>query len=206
MVIYSIAPQSFASNCYLAVEDGHALVIDPAVSLSAILSALGEQDAACEGIVLTHGHFDHMLSLDELRHAFPDAPVYVHKEDAHYLGDSQKNAFALFFRQERVWQDADRLLVDGDAIPLGDKTVRVIHTPGHTPGSICLYCGENDLITGDTLFDGGYGRCDLAGGSLTALVASLKKLTTLPERLTIHPGHGGTASLGAALRATGLIG
>ena len=205
MVIRSIAPQSFASNCYLIAEEAHALVVDPAVSLSAILSALGEMSAVCKGIILTHGHFDHMLSLDELRRAFPDAPVYIHRDDASYLGDSQKNAFALFFRQERVWQSADRLLVDGDSLPLGGQMIRVIHTPGHTPGSVCLACGENDLITGDTLFDGGYGRCDLIGGSFTSLVESLKKLASLPEQLTIHPGHGSTARLGAALDATGLI-
>ncbi|MBR0443486.1 MAG: MBL fold metallo-hydrolase [Clostridia bacterium] len=205
MIIRSIAPQSFASNCYLIVHDGHALVVDPAVSLSAILSALGEDGATCEGIVLTHGHFDHMLTLDELRRTFPDAPVYIHREDASYLGDSQKNAFSFFFHQDRVWHPADRLLTDGDTISLGSEIVRVIHTPGHTPGSICLYCRENDLITGDTLFDGGYGRCDLWGGSFTTLIESLQKLGTLPEQLIIHPGHGGTARLGTALRATGLI-
>ena len=205
MLIRSIAPQSFASNCYLAVSGGHALVVDPAVSLSAILTSLGEEGATCEGIVLTHGHFDHMLTLDELRRAFPDAPVYIHREDASYLGDSQKNAFTFFFHQDRVWQAADKLLVDGDTISLGDERVRIVHTPGHTPGSICMQCGENDLITGDTLFDGGYGRCDLFGGSFTCLLESLHKLDKLPEQLTIYPGHGGTARLGAALRATGLI-
>lgn len=205
MLIRSIAPRSFASNCYLVVSDGHALVVDPAVSLSAILTALGEEGATCEGIVLTHGHFDHMLTLDELRRAFPDTPVYIHREDASYLGDSQKNAFSFFFHQDRVWQPADKLLTDGDTIPLGDETVRIVHTPGHTPGSICLYCGEHDLITGDTLFDGGYGRCDLWGGSFTALIESLQTLATLPEQLTIYPGHGGKARLGASLRATGLI-
>ena len=205
MLIRSIAPQSFASNCYLVVSDGQALVVDPAVSLSAILGALGEQNAVCVGIVLPHGHFDHMLTLDKLRRAFPDAPVYIHREDASYLGDSQKNAFSLFFHQDRVWQAADKLLVDGDILPLGKESVRVVHTPGHTPGSICLACGDNDLVTGDTLFDGGYGRCDLWGGSLTHLIDSLQKLETLPEHLTIHPGHGGSARLGAALRATGLI-
>ena len=205
MTIHSIAPASFAANCYLIVESGQALVVDPAVSLSAILQALGEQNATCRGIVLTHGHFDHLLSLDELRRAFPDAPVYIHKGDASFLGDANKNAYAFFFQEDRVWQPATKLLCDGDEIELGSSSVRVIHTPGHTPGSICLACGENDLITGDTLFDGNYGRYDLWGGSLDALVDSMKRLATLPDRLTIYPGHGGTAHLGASLRMTGLI-
>lgn len=206
MTIRSIAPASFASNCYLIVEDGHALVVDPAVSIAAILQELGEVGASCEGIVLTHGHFDHILSLDELRRAFPDAPVYIHAADASFLGDSEKNAFAFFFREDRTWKPADKHLHDGDEIPLGDKSVRVIHTPGHTPGSICLVCGENDLVTGDTLFDGNYGRYDLWGGSLDALVDSMKRLATLPEAMTIYPGHGGTAKLGPALHMTGLLG
>lgn len=205
MRIVCIAPASFASNCYLAVSGGEALVVDPSVSVSAILGELSAQGAACRGILLTHGHFDHMLSLDELRRVFPDVPVYIHRGDADFLTDGEKNAFSFFFHEERVWQRATHELADGDEIALGDEIIRVIHTPGHTPGSICLYCGENDLITGDTLFDGGYGRCDLAGGSFTSLVESLKKLSTLPEHLIIHPGHGGTARLGAALRATGLV-
>lgn len=205
MVIRSIAPASFASNCYLIVEDAHALVVDPAVSISAILSALGEQNAVCDGIVLTHGHFDHMLSLDELRRAFPDAPVYIHKEDASFLGDADKNAYAFFFREDRIWAPANRLLNDGDEISLGGQSICVLHTPGHTPGSICLRCGEDDLITGDTLFDGNYGRYDLWGGSLESLIDSMKRLSTLPEHLTIYPGHGTSAKLGPALRMTGLI-
>jgi glyoxylase-like metal-dependent hydrolase (beta-lactamase superfamily II) len=205
MTIRSIAPASFASNCYLIVEDGHALVVDPAVSLAAILQALGEEGAACEGIVLTHGHFDHMLSLDGLRRAFPDAPVYIHQGDAPFLGDAEKNAYAFFFHEDRTWAPADKLLLDGDEIALGGAVVRVLHTPGHTPGSICLACGADDLITGDTLFDGGYGRYDLWGGSLDALVDSMKRLTALPEHLTIYPGHGGSATLGSALRMTGLV-
>ncbi|MBO5898666.1 MAG: MBL fold metallo-hydrolase [Clostridia bacterium] len=205
MTIRSIAPASFAANCYLIIEDGHALVVDPAVSLSAILQALGTEGASCDGIVLTHGHFDHMLTLDELRRAFPDAPVYVHEGDASFLGDSHKNAFSFFFQEDRVWKPADKLLRDGDGIPLGGKTVRVLHTPGHTPGSICLVCGEDDLITGDTLFDGNYGRYDLWGGNLDALIDSMRLLATLPETMTIYPGHGGTAQLGGSIRMTGLI-
>lgn len=206
MVIRSIAPQSFASNCYLIVEGEHALVVDPAVSLSAILSALGEESALCDGIVLTHGHFDHMLTLDELRRAFPDAVTYIHEADASFLGNSSKNAFSYFFHQDRTWAPADTLLHDNDEIVLGNKSIRVLHTPGHTPGSVCLRCGEHDLITGDTLFDGGYGRCDLWGGNPDALAESMKLLATLPEHLTIYPGHGSSAQLGSALRMTGLIG
>ena len=204
MKIVCITPQSFASNCYLAISGGEALVIDPSASVKAIERALREHGVQCKGILLTHGHFDHMLSLDELRRALPDVPVYIHKGDADFLTDGEKNAFSFFFREERVWQRVTHELCDGDVIALSEERLRVIHTPGHTPGSICLLCGD-DLVTGDTLFDGGYGRCDLWGGSYPMLVESLCKLQSLPAHLMIHPGHGGTSRLGAALRATGLI-
>ena len=205
MKIVCITPESFASNCYLVISGEAALVVDPSASVYAIRRALSTHGVQPCGILLTHGHFDHMLSLDELRQAFPALPVYIHKGDADFLTDGQKNAFSYFFREERVWQPPTHLLADGDTIALGEDELRVVHTPGHTPGSICLRCGENDLITGDTLFDGGYGRYDLWGGSYEVLCDSMRRLSTLPEQLTIHPGHGGSARLGQAIRAIGMI-
>ena len=102
MKIRSISPDSFASNCYLVVEGDRAMVVDPGVSLRAIRSALEAEGAECCGILLTHGHFDHILSLDELRDAYPDAPVDLHAADAELLSDGEKNAFAfvLFFSHQ----------------------------------------------------------------------------------------------------------
>jgi glyoxylase-like metal-dependent hydrolase (beta-lactamase superfamily II) len=202
--IRSICPDSFASNCYLLLQGQAALVVDPGVSLASIQSALEAQGAVCRGILLTHGHFDHILSLDELRAAYPDAPVYLHADDAELLSDGQKNAFALFFGQDRVWQPANRLLLGGEIIPLGDEQIRVIHTPGHTQGSVCYLFGDH-LITGDTLFDGGYGRCDLYGGDWAALTRTLRRLTELPRTLRIYPGHGPSAALGDSLSDIGLV-
>lgn len=202
--IRSICPDSFASNCYLLLQGQAALVVDPGVGLGAIRSALAAEGAECRGILLTHGHFDHILSLDELRAAYPDAPVYLHADDAELLSDGQKNAFALFFGQDRVWQPANRLLLGGEIIPLGDEQIRVIHTPGHTQGSVCYLFGDH-LITGDTLFDGGYGRCDLYGGDWAALTRTLRRLTELPRTLRIYPGHGPSAALGDSLSDLGLV-
>lgn len=203
MKICCLFPDSFASNCYLLVEGDRALVVDPSVSTAAIQTALAEQGADCVGILLTHGHFDHMLSLDELRDAYPDAPVYLHRDDAELLTDGEKNAFALFFGQDRAWRPADQLLTDGEIIRLGDTGIRVLHTPGHTRGSVCYLCGD-DLITGDTLFAQGYGRYDLYGGDRGALCASLRSLTEHSPSLRIYPGHGPSALLGDALGALGL--
>jgi glyoxylase-like metal-dependent hydrolase (beta-lactamase superfamily II) len=202
--IRSICPDSFASNCYLLLQGQAALVVDPGVGLGAIRSALAAEGAECRGILLTHGYFDHMLSLDEVRAVYPDAPVYLHADDAELLSDGQKNAFALFFGQDRVWQPANRLLLGGEIIPLGDEQIRVIHTPGHTQGSVCYLFGDH-LITGDTLFDGGYGRCDLYGGDWAALTRTLRRLTELPRTLRIYPGHGPSAALGDSLSDIGLV-
>jgi glyoxylase-like metal-dependent hydrolase (beta-lactamase superfamily II) len=204
MKIRSICPDSFASNCYLLIEGREALVVDPGVSLASIQQALADEGADCRGILLTHGHFDHVLSLDELRDAYPNAPVYLHTDDAELLPDGEKNAFSLFFGQDRAWRPADHLLGNGEIILLGDERIRVVHTPGHTRGSVCYLCG-GDLITGDTLFADGYGRCDLYGGDWGALCASLRKLTELPPTLRIYPGHGPVSMLGDSLGEIGLV-
>lgn len=197
MKILPIAPYSFGANTYAIISDGHALVIDPSVTVGAITSAVAEEGAVIDAIVLTHGHFDHIVAIDTLREA-TGVPVYIHEDDAEMLTDGTKNAFLTFFGRDRVYKPADKLLHDGDILKLGSSEIKVIHTPGHSKGSICLLC-DGFIITGDTLFADTVGRCDLWGGSNAELAASLTRLRELDPSLMIYAGHGAPERLGIAL-------
>ena len=206
MKLISLTPQSFASNCYLIVCGTHAYVVDPSASVERILSSLREHGATCDGILLTHGHFDHMLSLDALKNAFPDTPIMIHASDAENMADGEKNAFATFFGYGKSYPPADKLLREGDKIPLGNEYLTVLHTPGHTKGSVCYLSSDDTLLlSGDTLFAQGYGRYDLYGGDGTTLAASLRRIASLREKDPIlASGHGEQCRLSEALGELGL--
>lgn len=188
MKVITLCPAAWESNSYLLIQNGEALLFDAGASPDKISEALAREQATLKGILLTHGHFDHILSIDALREKY-NVPVYVHREDAPMLTDGRLNAYAFFFRQERSWRPAEKLLSDGDSIPFGDKRISVIHTPGHTRGSVCYLVGDL-LFSGDTLFADGYGRTDLEGGDDAALSYSLQKLFKLPMTLKVYAGHG----------------
>ncbi len=197
MQIYSVCPYSFGANTYIIVSGTHALVVDPAVSVEAIVSAAAEQGAQIEGILLTHGHFDHTVSIDTVRDALK-IPAYIHSHDAIMLTDGRKNAYFDFYGKECVHKPTDKTLEDGDIVPLGDESVKVIHTPGHTGGCVCFDCGDF-LVTGDTLFADSIGRTDLWSSSTADMARSLEALRALSPTLKIYPGHGAPSTLGRAL-------
>ena len=197
MNIYTLIPKTFGSNCYILISEDHATVIDPSVDAREIIRFLENRCAVLDKIILTHGHFDHIESIDTLR-GEASAPVYIHKDDNEMLADGEKNAYAFFFGNDRSWKKADVLLEDGDEISIGNEKLKVISTPGHSKGSVCLL-GDGFMITGDTLFANGYGRYDLHGGDADTLASSLSHLRQFDKNLTIYPGHGGTAKLGHAL-------
>lgn len=205
MDVFTLYPRSFGSNCYVLISEDSdrksAAVIDPSVDCNEIIKLLSNKDAKLEKIILTHGHFDHILSLDDLR-AITGAPAYIHESDAEMLLDSEKNAYSFFFCEDKVWAAADVLLQDGDEITVGNEKLKAISTPGHSKGSICLL-GDGFMITGDTLFSDNIGRCDLYGGNMMQMYASLSKLAEFDPKFKIYPGHGGTATLAHSL--SGLI-
>lgn len=177
-----------ADNAYLlaADADGPVVLVDPGADAEAIRAEVirlrGQYDIA--GIVLTHGHFDHIGAVDELR---GDAPVYIHGEDAPMLTAAGGNLSTLTGMPFAV-RPADAHLEEG-GLTLGGTTFEVLHTPGHTRGSCCLL-SDGVLISGDTLFARGYGRTDLPGGDMDALKESLRRLLKLPPETRIYPGHG----------------
>lgn len=187
-------------RCYLLVdgERKKAAVIDPDLTGRRIIRALGERGAALELILLTHGHFDHIGSVAELRRE-TGAPVCIHGSDAPMLTDARLNLSG-YFGSPAVQCPAERLLAGGDEIAFAGKSIRVLHTPGHTPGSCCYLLGER-LFSGDTLFRGGVGRADFPGGNMESLIASIRDtLMSLPEDTAVYPGHGEPTTIGRERR------
>ena len=176
------------TNCYLLEDEkAHvAAVIDPGDEAGRILQVIKDDGVDVKYILLTHGHYDHTTAVPELHQALPQAEIYIHKADANGAGS---RLFPL------AGQIPDLKFYDeGNALTLGELTIQVLHTPGHSKGSVTLKVG-NVLFCGDTLFAGSCGRTDLAGGSYAEIMASLKKLGQLPGDYHVCPGHDVTSTL-----------
>lgn len=202
MKLKRIVPGFVGSNCYILINEGVAVVIDPSAPTAEIMKAVADESAKISAILLTHGHFDHMLSLERLRAENPQAQVMIHATDAELMSDGHKNAFYEFFKRDRDFGSPDKLLIEGDVIDIGGEKLQVMHTPGHTNGSVCYRC-RNLLFSGDTVMENGYGRCDLYSGNVNRMNATLNKLKALAEKspkLTIYPGHGDAALLSDAIQ------
>ena len=206
MAIHVIRSGVFAVNSLIVdIEDKakkSCFLVDPAACFLSgdedkILDYLKNKKLDCKAIVLTHSHFDHITGIAQIKKAFPAAKVYLHESEAGELlnppGPMNKSVLEFFGAPQILdaiakQPQADVLVKDGDEI-FGWK---VIHTPGHTPGSICLYSkSENTLISGNTLFDyGGYGRTDMYGGDEATIIHSLDRLRKeIPEGTLVYPGH-----------------
>lgn len=185
------------TNCWI-VDDGAggpALVVDPAGEPGAILGAL--DGARVEVVVLTHGHFDHIGAAHAICET-TGAPLAVHAGDAAGLTSPAGTGGAMFGFDVTA-PPADRLLADGDTVDAGAVTLEVLHTPGHTPGSMCLL-GGGHLLSGDTLFAGSIGRTDFPGGDMPAMRRSIARLASLPDETRVHPGHGPETTIGRERR------
>ena len=190
--VSSLTVGELAANCwFLTNEDTkEALVIDPGDEADRIQAYLEKKGWTVPAILLTHGHLDHMGAADALKERI-GAPILAMKAEEPLLSDGKKNLSA-FIIHRAVTVKADRLLEDGEELELAGIRLKVYLTPGHTPGGGSFYCEEAGCVfTGDTLFCGSVGRSDFPGGSMKALVQSIKeKLFSLPDNTRVCPGHG----------------
>jgi len=185
------------TNTYFCFDDaGNCVVIDPGMDGEAIYQKLSEKDLSPQWILLTHGHFDHSQGAKFLAEK-TGAKIAIHREDAAMLERPEWNSANFYYRGDFSFYPrtkADLLLEEGSELRCGDLSFSVLHTPGHTPGSV-IFRQQNTLFCGDTVFAYGYGRYDLWGGSRTALAASLERLAHLEGNFKLCPGHGNTATL-----------
>jgi len=177
--------------CYIAScpATKKAAVIDPGGDIPKILNVVRQGGLTVQSIIATHSHPDHICGVAELKTALPQVPFIMHKDEAAFLVNPEVDRYFAMFGMGKA-PACDQTVSDGDRIAVGDEGFAVIHTPGHTPGGMCLLCGD-DLLTGDTLFVQGIGRTDFPGGSFDQLMNSIQtRLFSLPEHTKIWPGHG----------------
>lgn len=186
------------TNCYLiwdANNDG--FVVDPGGPAGEVEEFIGKNDIRIHWIILTHGHNDHIGGIPDLRNLSENG-VAVHCDDADCLTDASHN-LSIYMDEVIELPSAERLLKDKEQLKIGTMTLDIIHTPGHTPGGICIIVSDGNekiLLSGDTLFARSIGRSDLPGGDERLLHDSLTKLTSLPDDLRVYPGHGPETTIG----------
>jgi glyoxylase-like metal-dependent hydrolase (beta-lactamase superfamily II) len=194
------------ANCFVlgCDETKEAAVIDPGDEPDRILLALAESNLTVKLIINTHGHFDHVGANKKLNEV-TGAPILIHPLDAPMLNQLADSAAAWGMKAENS-PSPDRELQDGDQINFGNIILKVLHTPGHTPGGISLYT-DHEVFVGDTLFAGSIGRTDFPGGSFATLKASIQqKLFTLRDDLKVYPGHNQPTTIGVEKRTNPFVG
>ncbi len=181
MLIKCLTVGQIETNCYIVTDENtlQCAVIDPGDESNTVMDYLEDRKLTAKYIFLTHGHFDHTMAVDAVREQ-TGARVCMNKKDA---GTAMSGGYYQFTPPaDTIWY------AEGDELTVGGLTFRVMETPGHTPGGVCLIC-ENAIFSGDTLFRESCGRTDLPGGDMPALLKSLKRLYDLPGDFEVYPGH-----------------
>ncbi|MCP4613612.1 MAG: MBL fold metallo-hydrolase [Planctomycetes bacterium] len=194
MRIDGLALGAYETNCYVlrsSEASKDCLIIDAGLEADKLIKFLQEHSLNPVAVILTHGHIDHIEGVAALRTEFPDIKVYIHKLDAEMLTEPHSNLSAMMGAAFSV-EPADFLIEEESVIELAEIKLSVLHTPGHTPGGICLYCEDEGVVfTDDTLFADSIGRTDFPNGNTQQLLQSIReKLFTLPDETKAYPGHG----------------
>jgi glyoxylase-like metal-dependent hydrolase (beta-lactamase superfamily II) len=190
MQVFSFVPKyTFGSNMYIMVNGGNAAVIDPSVEYETVSLSFDIKSLDIKYVILTHAHFDHMLAIDSWVDS-TSAKVIVGKNEADSLDNSYLNCYRQFTGKDNGYAGKYTAVSNGDTLKLGDLTLNVVETPGHTAGSISIFI-DDKIFVGDVLFaDGAIGRTDLPGGSYTELMKSIGKILSYPPSTLIYSGHG----------------
>lgn len=194
MILECLPNGMFESNCYVLGVNGEGAIIDAGVDVTQVRKIVDDNKLKVKYIILTHGHIDHICELDELRSAVGGS-VAIHEDETEFLTNPVFNC-SFVFGSNRIFKPADITLKDGDVLTLGDTKLEIIHTPGHSPGGMCIKVG-GIVFTGDTLFRHSIGRTDLPGGNKHNIITSIKnKLFVLPDETLVYPGHNDASTIG----------
>ena len=196
LIVKKVVVGSMAENTYIVgcKESGQCILIDPGAQADLILQKVEEAGFTVALIVNTHGHGDHNGAVRQIKER-TGAEFRIHQADVRIMAASMSWA-PMMIPDYQIPPPPDGFLSDGDELDVGGVTLRVLETPGRTPGSVCFY-GEGTVFTGDTLFKGSIGRFDLDGGNGPQLLASIEsRLLTLPDETVVMPGHGGESTIG----------
>jgi len=188
MIIKTVMAGIYDANCYIVMDSKskEAVVLDPGGDGPKLEKIIDEMGAKVKFILLTHGHVDHVGGVEYLADKYK-VPFYINKIDEELMENDNS-----VYGSIRV---ADGYLQDGDVLKFGDKTIKVIHTPGHTKGGVCFLI-DDKCFTGDTLFQGSIGRTDFIGGDFKEIINSIKtKLLTLGDNVQVYPGHGSSSTI-----------
>lgn len=197
MILKTLVLGFAASNCYIvgSEKSKQGIIIDPGDDADVILEEVNKLGLTITSIVVTHGHSDHFMALNDVKEA-TKAPFAIHAADAPTVAQNLKMMASVFGIKADPLPPPERLLQEDDIVTAGEFSFKVLHTPGHSPGGICLL-GHGMVFTGDTLFNYGIGRTDFPGGNYNQILDSIKrKLLVLPDVTVVLPGHGPSSTIG----------
>ena len=195
MIIKKLVVGTPENNCFIIGDDKskECFIVDPGDEPDRILDLVNENGLKVKYIVCTHAHFDHIAVVSDIK-IETKAEIVLHRDDLEIYRSSKDHAASWGFDLDSQ-PEPDLFVAEGDTLEIGDLKFGILHTPGHSPGGICLY-GEGIIITGDTLFAGSVGRTDLYGGDFGKLKKSFKRLLSLPDDVKVLPGHGPETTIG----------